>query len=441
VSGVYKIIAKVLANRLRRVVDKIISNPQNAFVKGRQILDSVLLANECVDSRINSGIPGVICKLDIEKAYDHVNWGFLLYMLRRCGFGEKWCSWISHCISSACFSVLVNGTPAGFFSSSRGLRQGDPLSPLLFVIVMEALSKMLTVTVNRGLLSGFSVSEAVNISHLLFADDTLVFCGANPDHLRYLRVLFLCFEVVSGLKVNMAKSELVPVGNVVDVEGLADILGCGVSSLPLKYLGLPLGACFKAKPIWNGVVEKIERRLASWKRMYLSKGGRITLIKSTLSNLPTYLLSLFLIPVSVANRIEKLYRDFLWGGIGDEFKFHLVNWSKVCSPISEGGLGIRNLRTFNRALLGKWLWRYVHEREAWWRIVVDAKFGSVGVGGVLLLPMGRMEWGYGSILGGGGACSLVTPDLCWVMGPRSNFGMMCGAESCPSKWLSRSYMI
>jgi hypothetical protein len=286
VSGVYKIIAKVLANRLRRVVEKVISKSQNAFVKGRQILDSVLLANECLDSRINSGIPGVICKLDIEKAYDHVNWRFLLYMLRRCGFGEKWCSWIAHCISSASFSVLVNGTPAGFFSSSRGLRQGDPLSPFLFVIVMEALSKMLTVTVDRGLLSGFSVGarlpEAVSISHLLFADDTLVFCGANPDHLRYLRVLFLCFEAVSGLKINLAKSVLVPVGNVDNVTGLADILGCGVSSLPLKYLGLPLGACYKAKPIWNGVVEKIERRLASWKRMYLSKGGRITLIKSTL---------------------------------------------------------------------------------------------------------------------------------------------------------------
>jgi hypothetical protein len=392
VSGIYKIIAKVLANRLRRVVDKIISKPQNAFVKGRQILDSVLLANECVDSRINSGTPGVICKLDIEKAYDHVNWGFLLYMLRRCGFGEKWCSWISHCISSARFSVLVNGTPAGFFSSSRGLRQGDPLSPLLFVIVMEALSKMLTVTVNRGLLSGFSVgsrlSEGLNISHLLFADDTLIFCGAIPHHLRILRVLLLCFEVVSGLKVNMAKSALIPVGNVVNVEDLADILGCGVSSLPLQYLGMPLGASFKAKPIWNGVVEKIERRLASWKRMYLSKGGRITLIKSTLSNLPTYLLSLFLIPASVANRIEKLYRDFLWGGLGNEFKFHLVNWSKVCSPISEGGLGIRNLRTFNKALLGKWLWRYAHEREAWWRIVVDAKFGSMRGGWCSRVPSG-----------------------------------------------------
>jgi hypothetical protein len=200
VSGVYKIIAKVLANRLRRVVAKIISNPQNAFVNGRQILDSVLLANECLDSRIKSGEPGLLCKLDIEKAYDHVNWDFLLYMLRRCGFGERWYSWIAHCISSVRFSVLVNGTPYGFFSSSRGIRQGDPLSPLLFVIVMEAFSKLFSISVQRGFLSGFSVGSnsngVINISHLLFADDTLVFCGTSPDHLLYLRMLLLSFEAV-----------------------------------------------------------------------------------------------------------------------------------------------------------------------------------------------------------------------------------------------------
>jgi hypothetical protein len=197
VSGVYKIIAKVLANRLRKVVDKIISKPQNAFVKDRQILDLVIIANECLDSRIKSGELGLICKLDIEKAYDHVNWNFLLYLLRRCGFGERWCSWIAHCISLVRFSVLVNGTPLGFFSSSRGLQQGDPLSPLLFVIVMEALSKLFIVFVHRGFLSSFSVGSSsnrvLNISHLLFVDDTLVFCGTNLDHLRFLRVVFLFF--------------------------------------------------------------------------------------------------------------------------------------------------------------------------------------------------------------------------------------------------------
>ena len=102
----------------------------------------------------------------------------------------------------------------------------------------------------------------------------------------------------------------------------------------MKYLALPLGAKFKDKTIWNSILEKMERRLAGWKRLYLSKGDRVTLIKITLSNLPTYFLSLFHILAVVANRIEKLYLNFLLGGIGDEPKFHLVKWASVCSPIS-----------------------------------------------------------------------------------------------------------
>jgi hypothetical protein len=148
-------------------------------------------------------------------------------------------------------------------------------------------------------------------------------------------------------------SVLVPVGNLDNMGELTGILGCETSSLPLKYLGLLLGAFYKKKSIWDVIVEKMERRLGSWKRMYLSKGNMVTLIKSTLSNLPTYFLSLFPIPTSVANHIEKLQRDFLWGGISDEFKYHLVSWDKVCSPISKGGLGILNLRMFNYALLSK----------------------------------------------------------------------------------------
>lgn len=126
----------------------------------------------------------MICKLDIEKAYDHVNWECLLQVLSKCGFCEKWRQWISQCISTVLFSIMVNGSPTGFFNSSRGIKQGDPLSPLLFLLVMEILSKMLQRAMNMGLISGFRVrgthGRVLDISHL-FVDDTIVFCNASPE--------------------------------------------------------------------------------------------------------------------------------------------------------------------------------------------------------------------------------------------------------------------
>jgi hypothetical protein len=159
----------------------------------------------------------------------------------------------------------------------------------------------------------------------------------------------------------------------------------------------------------------------------------LTLIKSTLSNLPTYYMSLFPIPVRVANRLERLQRDFLWGDIGDEFKFHLVNWERICSPLKLGGLGIRNLLQFNRTLLGKWLWQYAMDRDVLWRLVVDAKYNSSRGGwcskevvGLTLSIIVRMEWVLGSILGGAGMSSQLYPILMWVLGLKLVFGMICG---------------
>ena len=309
VGSVYKISAKALANRLKEVLDHLIFEAQNSFVGGRQILDSVLIANECVDSRVKSKILGVICKLDIEKTYNHVNWEALLDLLRRMGFGVRWCRWIRTCMAPIQFFVLVNGSLAEFFWSLRGLRQGDPLSPMLFLVMMEVFSKMMKRAEGAGLLRGFRANGrwggGVCGSHLLFANDTILFCDADVEQFLYVRML-LCFQIVTGLKVNVLKSEMVPIGEVPNIHVLVEILGCRIGSLPMTYLGMPLGASHKSPTIWNPILEKIERKLAGWKKMYLSKGGRLTLLKSTLSSLPTYFVSLFTISTHVANKIGRL---------------------------------------------------------------------------------------------------------------------------------------
>ena len=143
------------------MLTSIISSSHNAFVKDRPILDSVFIANECLNSPLRSGVPGVLCKF-VEKAYDHVNWQSLLYLQGRCGFSNKWRKWISFCISTIHFSIMINGCPSGFFGSFRGIRQGDPLSTLLFVIVMEALSRLMSRAVAGSFIPGFQVGGSAN---------------------------------------------------------------------------------------------------------------------------------------------------------------------------------------------------------------------------------------------------------------------------------------
>ncbi|XP_028099815.1 uncharacterized protein LOC114299299 [Camellia sinensis] len=246
---------------------------------------------------------------------------------------------------------------------------------------MEALSRLLSKAVLKGLVKGFSVESptgtAIGVSHLLYANDTLVFCDANAEQVGFLHCVLLCFKAVSGLRINLSKSRLIPVGEVERLPVVAVILGCKVATLPMTYLGLLLGATFKATGVWDRVVERVQRCLAGWKQQYLSKGGMLTLIKSVLSSIPTYFMSLHVILASVVARLQKLQRDFLWGDGGEDFKYHLVDWRRICQPKEVGGLGVRSVVQFNRALLGKWLWRFVRERDRLWRRVVASKFGVV----------------------------------------------------------------
>ena len=176
------------------------------------------------------------------------------------------------------------------------------------------LSVLIRRVVDRGFLSRCRIRgrgrTEMNISHLLFANNT-VFCEAKKEYLTYLSWTLFWFEATLGLRINLAKSEILPVGGVEEVEELAVELGCRVGSLPSTYLGLPLGAPHKSLSMWDEVEERVRRRLALWKRQYISKGGRITLIKSTMTSMPIYQMSLFRMPKVVARRLEKLQRYFL----------------------------------------------------------------------------------------------------------------------------------
>ena len=156
------------------------SSTQNAFVEMRQILDAALIANEAIDFLLKMNENGVMCKLELEKAYDHINLDFLPTVMQKMGFGDKWVSWISWCISTASFLVLINGSPMSFFQNTRGLRQEDPILPYLFVIGMEALSCLINRAVRRGEIRGMG-GNGIQVSHLLFADNMLVFCEVSQQ--------------------------------------------------------------------------------------------------------------------------------------------------------------------------------------------------------------------------------------------------------------------
>ncbi|XP_034710620.1 uncharacterized protein LOC117933367 [Vitis riparia] len=342
VGGLYKILAKVLANRLKKVV--------------------TLIANEAISSLLKGDEAGVLCKLNLEKAYDHINWDFLMTVMQKMGFGEKWTGWIRWCISIASFSVLINGSPAG----------------------MEALSCLINRAVRGGFLTSCKLrgrgGNGIQVSHLLFTDDTLVFCEDSQDQMVVLSWLLMWFEASSGLSTNLNKSEILSVGRVENAEVLASELGCKVGSLPSTYLGLPLGAPHKSVAVWDGVEERMRKRLALWKRQFISKREKITLIRSTLASMSIYLMSLMRIPRVVRLRLEKIQRDFLWGGGALEKRSHLVKWDVVRSHKRKGDLGIINFSILNRALLCKWSWRFAAERESYWKLIISRKYGEEGGG-------------------------------------------------------------
>ncbi|GAU24549.1 hypothetical protein TSUD_148900 [Trifolium subterraneum] len=383
----YKLIAKVLAKRLAKVMDSVIASNQSAFIKGRNLVDSVLVVNEVVDSAKKSKKECLIFKVDFEKAYDSVDWGFLEYMLRRCGFSEKWIGWMRACVFAGNLSVLVNGSPTSEINIQRGLKQGDPLAPFLFLLVVEGFGGVMRRAVDVNLFHVFSIGrEPVVISHLQYADDTLCIGEASVENLWALKAILRGFELASGLKVNFWKSGLIGVN--VDPNFLimaSTFLNCRLDTLPFNYLGLPVGANAKSIATWEPLLEFLRNRLNSWRNKHISLGGRIVMINVVLNAIPIFFLSFLRMPVKVLKQVVRIQREFLWGGVRRGKKVCWVKWSVVCKAKKKGGLGVRDVGIVNLSLLAKWWWRLLQPGRSLWKEVLVAIYGEH--------ILHRVDWG------------------------------------------------
>ncbi|GKV30550.1 hypothetical protein SLEP1_g39351 [Rubroshorea leprosula] len=365
------------SNSLRKVMAPIISQNQSAFVGRRHIADGIVIANEVIHEAKKRKRPTLIFKADFEKAYDSVNWNFLDLMMEKLGFCLKWRRWIKECLSTSSVSVLINGSLIEEFSMKKGLRQGDPLAPFLFLLVAEALNGLILKAKEKEMYNGVVVGiEGLEVTHLQFADDSIFFCEASDENIKTIKGILRTFELVSGLKVNFFKSALYGINvKSEEISEWAVSLNCVVGSIPFKYLGIPVGANPRNLSTWTPVVDCLRRKLSNWKCDSLSFGGRIVLLNAVLSSIPVYFFSTMRAPKQVIKLLSSIQRSFLWGGKEGDRKIAWVSWEIVCNSRKNGGLGVKDLDRFNMALLGKWRWRLVVEKEALWNRVVEAKYG------------------------------------------------------------------
>ena len=266
------------------------------------------------------------------------------------------------------------------FEISRGLRQGDPLSPFLFILAMEGLHAIIEKAKSVNLFTGVEVrTTRLRISHLLYADDVIFMGEWSFQNAVNLIGLLRCFYVISGLKINVSRSNIYGIGvEEVACRGMAAVLGCGMATIPFKYLAVLVG-CDKSKiGNWKDVVEKFKVKLSNWRAGILSVGGRLTLIKSVLSNLPIYYMSIYKMPIAVEKTLEAMRNKFFIGGDMEERKMTWVAWKKCLASKEFGGLSIGSIFALNRALLFKWVWRFRNNCTDLWANVISSIYGVDG---------------------------------------------------------------